>query len=106
MCLLNIFKVLINFLNPGIDLLQASQFDLCRPRGNESDILRRDIIVSKPSGMKVRNGFEDLDYDIHNLLFSVHFSSTNLGYDVKSFKTFHRDVHMLIILIKLIVLLD
>lgn len=106
MCLLNIFKVLIDFWNPGIDLLQASQFDLCRSRGNESDILRRDIIVSKPSGMKMRNCFEDLDYDIHYLLFSVDFSSTNLADDVKSFQAFHRDVHMLIIFIELIVLLD
>jgi len=62
--------------------------------------------VSKPSGMKVRNGFEDLDYDIRYLLFSVHFSSTNLGNNVKTFKAFHRDVHILIILIELIVLLD
>ncbi len=45
--------------------------------------------MSKPSGMKVRNGFEDLDYDIHDLLFSVHFSSTNLAGNVKSFKAFH-----------------
>ena len=56
--------------------------------------------------MKVRNGFEDLDYDIRYLLFSVHFSSTNLANNVKTFKAFHRDVHILIILIELIVLLD
>ena len=62
--------------------------------------------MSKPSGMKVRNGFEDLDYDIRYLLFSVHFSRTNLANNVKTFKAFHRDVHILIILIELIVLLD
>ena len=106
MGLLNIFKVFIDFWNPGIDLFQSSQFYLCRSRGNESDILRRDIIVSKPSGMNMRNGFEDLDYDIHNLLFSVHFSSTNLADNVESFKAFHWDVYVLVILIEFIVLLD
>jgi hypothetical protein len=79
---------------------------LSRSRGNESDVLRRDIIVSKASGMKVRNGFEDLDYDIHNLLFRVHFSSTDLANNVKSFKAFGGDVHVLSVLIELIVLLD
>ena len=56
--------------------------------------------------MKVRNGFENLYYDIHNLLFRVHFSSTNLANNVKSFKAFSRDVHVLSVLIELIVLLD
>ena len=62
--------------------------------------------MSKASCVKVRNGFENLDYDIHNLLFRVHFSSTNLAYNVKSFKAFSRDVHVLSVLIELIVLLD
>lgn len=95
-----------DFWNSGIYILQSSQFYLSWSRGNESDILRTDIIVSKPSGVKVWNSFEDLDYDIHNILFSVHFSSTNLADNVKSLKAFHRDVHMLIIFKELIVLLD
>ena len=106
MCLLNIFKVFIDFRNPGINLFQSSKLHLCRSRGNKSDVLRSDIIVSEASGMKVRNSFEDLDYDIHNLLFRMHFSSTDLAYNVKSFKAFSGDVHVLSVLIELIVLLD
>lgn len=56
--------------------------------------------------MKVRNGVEDLDDDIYYLLFRVHFSGTNLAYNVKSFKAFSRDVHVLSVLIEFIVLLD
>ena len=106
MCLLNTFKVFIDFRNPGINLFQSSKLHLCRSRSNKSDVLRSDIIVSKASGMKVRNGFENLDNDIHNLLFRMHFSSTDLAYNVKSFKAFSGDVHVLSVLIELIVLLD